>query len=128
MAHCPKCGEEISINQCPWCYTVFDGATLKPLDAAPPPPAPLPPSRPRRIVNAIANTVLVLLSLAALLFGGTISYAGHAPSWLYANVGAAVLVVVIAIVAKAPRSFLTLFASLALGFASCTANFQWHGA
>ena len=132
MAFCPKCREQVSLDaaECPWCYASFTGGGLKPLVAPPPPPIPVAPSRGMRIFLASVKVGIVLMSLAWLSLGyvsaSSVYASGHpnAPLWAYANAGAAVLVVVIALFAKTPWSALAMLASIAFGFTSCAANFE----
>jgi hypothetical protein len=126
MAHCPNCEAEVAIDaaKCAGCGAVFNGTDWKPLDR---PQAT--PSRRTRILKAAAKAVIVLFSLAWLFLGGSFAWSEHsaypnAIRWFYANVAAAVPVIVIAIFARTTWSGVALFACIALGFTSCANNFH----
>jgi hypothetical protein len=122
MACCPNCEAEVAIDaaKCARCGAVFNGTDWKPLGG----PPQGPPSRGKRVFLGVVKAVIVLLSFAWLFLGGSFAWNEHSMRWVYANAGAAVLVIVIAIFARTTWSGVALFACIALGFASCTNNFH----
>ena len=92
-----------------------------PPESGEPDRTPAPPPRWLRIVMKV---LIVLFSLAWLLLGGVVAMKEKSEAWTYANAGAAVLVIVVALAARTTWSGVLMLGCIALGFASCTANFH----
>ena len=110
-----------------------DGQVVRPIfgyspsmekPTGPSPPEEPPPSRRYRIIKGVMKVLIVLFSLAWLLLGGTMAMSEKSEGWVFANAGAAVLVIVVALAARTTWSGVLMFACIALGFASCAANFH----
>ena len=84
----------------------------------------LAPKPPPRWLKLILKVLMVLFSLAWLFWGGSVALHEKSEGWTLANAVAAVIVIVVAFAARTTWSGVLMLGCIALGFASCTANFH----